>query len=150
MDSWAFASPDLHQVPIDVTAGWAGAMWVSFLLKETTTTPKCLEQGSNLISRPMPWPLGYAAPLHTHTHARTHTYIHTHHTHTHITHTHTHTHTSHTHTHTHTHKHTYDTTSLIHQLIKNDRHKLFHTSKKNKSSRKVAHIKMLLGIAFHQ
>ena len=23
MDSWAFASPDLHQVPIDVTAGWA-------------------------------------------------------------------------------------------------------------------------------
>jgi len=52
--------PSYHQVPIDVTAGWAvsskhqipiqqlGRLEQCFLIKETTTIPKCLERESNL------------------------------------------------------------------------------------------------------
>ena len=97
--------PSLHQIPIDVTAGWAASSvgtrppgppfnsWVDWsnvskvsLFKETTTTPKWPSWESNL--EPFDyqadvlttWLCSPPPPPHTHTHIHTHTYTYTTHT----------------------------------------------------------------------
>ena len=140
--SFDICFPSLHQIPIDITAGWAassvgtrppGAMWVKFIAQGSNKNTKVYSQTRNrthnlLIVRPMPWPLGYAALTHTHTH--THTRIHAR---THArTHTRTHTHTwmyarmhacTHAHTHTYTYTHTHTHTHIVHTCACNAQYK---------------------------
>ena len=92
MESWAFASPELHQVPIDVTTGWAASpvftrypfryplnSWVDWSnVGKVSCSRKQQQQHQSVlsgdstcnlsISRPMPWLLGYAA-THRHRHS---------------------------------------------------------------------------------